>query len=102
MRPRTILLALAFALYLPSTAAHKIPSGVYRQVPYNNNPDKFCKLGMPQHGWISVVPKLGKWMAISQYYNPQWIPTFEEVCAAGGRPAGGGGTYKPRDPAAAL
>ncbi|WP_206409373.1 hypothetical protein [Lysobacter enzymogenes] len=102
MKSAFAFLMLASALYLPPATAHKISPGVYTQVPYNNNPDKFCRLGMPQHGWISIAPKLGIWKPISQYYNPQWTRTFERVCAAGGRPAGGGGKYKPRDPAAAL
>ena len=102
MKSSIALLALASALYLSPATAHKISPGIYTQVPYNNNPDKFCKFGMPHHGWVPVVSRLGTWTPISQYYNPQWTRTFERVCAAGGRPAGGGGKYKPRDPAAAL
>lgn len=99
--PSRHLLALTVALLSLPAVAHKVPRGVYTQVPYNNNPDMFCKFGMPKDGWISVVPKRGKWKPISQYYNPKWIPTFVYVCSAAGRPAGGGGKYVPTDSAAA-
>lgn len=102
MKSSILFAVLASALCVIPASAHNIPPGVYMQVPYNNDPDRFCKLGMPQHGWISVAPKQGKWKPISQYVNPQWIPTFVYVCSAGGRPAGGGGTYRPQDPAATF
>lgn len=71
-----VVTALVFA-----GAAHADSAYYYSgPLPYNNDPFKFCSIGMPQHGWIAVLPASGTWAPISKYVNYKWIPTYEEVC----------------------
>lgn len=93
-------LAVVTTLLVAGAQAHEIPPGVYRVVPYNNNPDLFCKLGMPEHGWKAVDPRTGTWTPISQYPNTYWVPTYMYICPAGFRPAGA--SAPARDPAATF
>lgn len=81
--------------------------GVYERVPYNNNPDKFCRLGYPPHNWMSIAPKLGMWAPIVPKLpvNQQYIRTFIKVCVAGGIPmpiSPSSGNSRPKDPAATF
>lgn len=46
----------------------------------SGDPFVFCTEGMPEHGWISINPLAGRWQAITQYYNPMWTDTFEQIC----------------------
>jgi hypothetical protein len=106
MKRSIIPLALT-AVIAASPAISSAQRGVYEDVPYNNNPDKFCRLGYPPHNWMSVVPKAGVWMPIVPKLpvNQQYIATFMRVCVAGGIPMPVDGTAvdkKPKDPAATF
>ncbi|SDY44818.1 hypothetical protein SAMN04487939_102187 [Lysobacter sp. yr284] len=102
MRTYNLLIAAFIVLlaFVAPAAAHNIPSGVYAEVPYNNNPFLFCTLGMPQDGWIAVNWRIGKWKPITQYPNLRWVPTYRRICPAAAKPAGGGQPYRPTDRAA--
>lgn len=82
--------------------------GIYEKVPYNNNPEEFCRVGYPLHNWKSLVPKQGIILApiIPKLpVNRQYIELFREVCMAGGRPMPinpSSGNSKPKDPAATF
>jgi hypothetical protein len=97
MKSAIAFLALSVAVCFLPALAHKIPPGVYAKVPYNNNPFIFCKLGMPEDGWVATNPRTGTWTATRQYPNLHWVPTYMYICPAGFRPAGGGAPYKPSD-----
>lgn len=96
-RSRSFIVFLALCTLATPAIAHKIPSGVYTRVPYNNNPFLFCKYGMPQDGWVSVNWRTGTWTPIRKYPNLRWVPTYVYICPAADRPAGGPGPYTPAD-----
>ncbi|ALN86605.1 hypothetical protein LC55x_3344 [Lysobacter capsici] len=85
---RSIVAFGLVALFAVAPAMAQGKRGVYEEVPYNNNPDKFCKIGYPAHNWMAINGKMGLWTVINPYYavNYQYINTFMYVCSAGGRP----------------
>ncbi|ALN90821.1 MULTISPECIES: hypothetical protein [Lysobacter] len=104
---QSILPLALIALISAFPASSDGQRGVYEEVPYNNNPDQFCKLGYPPHNWMSVVPKAGIWAPIvpNAPVNSQYIATFIRVCTAGGIPmpiSPGTGNKAPKDPAATF
>jgi hypothetical protein len=60
-------------------------AGVFSIVPYDNNPDKFCREGMPSHGWKPVDYRTGTWRPTGKrkHVNPMWIPTYQTICPSG-------------------
>ena len=60
-------------------------AGVFSVVPYGNNPDKFCREGMPSHGWKAVDPRSGSWRPTGKRrnVNHMWIPVYQTICPAG-------------------
>ncbi|MEH6417762.1 hypothetical protein [Pseudomonas sp. CGJS7] len=96
---------LALLAVAPTSAVGQ--RGVYEEVPYSNNPDRFCRIGYPLHNWVSVAPKLGVWAPVVAKLpvNKRYISTFKRVCMAGGIPMPIGpsaGNKKSRDPAATF
>ena len=85
---RSIVAFGLVALFAVAPAMAQGKRGVYEEVPYNNNPDKFCKIGYPAHNWMAINGRMGIWTIINPYYslNTQYIKTFMYVCSAGGRP----------------
>lgn len=76
------IIALAGAFPLASHAIGETfaNGAVYDVVPYGNDPDVFCKTGMPSDGWVPLNPATGTWTAIRHYPNLYWVPTYQFVC----------------------
>lgn len=51
----------------------------------SSDPFVFCTEGMPQHGWVSLSPLTGMWMAITWKPNLMWVDTFEQICPRAGK-----------------
>jgi hypothetical protein len=94
----------AALLFGAALTAH---AGVFALVPYNNNPDKFCREGMPSDGWVPVDYKTGTWRPTgkSKHVNHRYIPLYQMICPAGAMgnyPAAGGSSAQSIDPAAVM
>lgn len=88
MKTRSIFL---LALLLAGGSAQS--SGYYEYIPYyNNDPFKFCTVGVPQDCWVPVAPQLGTF-AVTNYYcfNPTSAAQFARVCPRALGTGGGNG-----------
>lgn len=101
---RSIVLLGLMALVAAAPALGEVKRGFYKEVPYNNNPDKFCKIGYPAHNWMAIDGKQARWAIINPQvpFNSQYIVTFMTVCRQGGiatepkyRAGKGGGSSDP-------
>lgn len=83
---RSIVLLGLMALVAVAPAVGQVKRGIYKEVPYNNDPNTFCKKGYPPHNWMAIDGKRGLWTIINPQapLNTQHIGTFMYVCRQGG------------------